>query len=115
MSLFNRRKSNKNVTKDDLKILQRIKQLRLQILIHSCIYYKFNCNIWTDDMFDKQANELIKLQSKYPNHSEKVKWHQDFKDYDFPSGFNLPYSHPWVVNKASYILKSHNLRGRNGK
>lgn len=115
MSLFYKRNPNKKVNKEDLKILQRIKQLRLQILIHSCIYYKFNCNIWTDDNFDKHADELISLQTKYPNHSKKVVWYQDFKDYNFPSGFDLPYSHPWVVSKANYILKLHNLRGKDGE
>lgn len=89
----------------DNPIYCKIKQRRAQILVHSCIYYELNDSIIEDAKFDEFARELVDLQSKYPEISEQVEWHVHFKDFDGTTGYHLPLTHPWVVNKAKYLLR----------
>lgn len=49
-----------------------IKQRRLQILVHSCVYYKFNQSVVGDDTWVKWATELEQLQADYPQIAEKT-------------------------------------------
>ena len=37
------------------------KRRRMQMLLHSCIYYELNENIIPDDTYDKWATELAEL------------------------------------------------------
>ena len=78
---------------------------RLQLLIHSCIYYNMDTNIIDDRQWDIWAKELVQLQTKYPLESSKVKWAEAFKDWDGSTGAFLPLNDPWVRSKAAYILK----------
>ena len=48
---------------EDIKIL--IKRRRLQLIVHSCIYYRLNDNLISDATYDKWARELAKLHQKY--------------------------------------------------
>lgn len=88
----------------DLEIADLILRRRLQILVHSCIYYHYNQNIITDSQFDSWGRELAKLQNEYNYISEKVWWADAFKGFDGSTGFDLPITDPWVVKKANYIL-----------
>ena len=94
------------------KIMAKIKQRRLQILVHSCIYYRYDSNIVDDYTDNKWAVELAQLQAKYPNESKAVKdYYFEFKEWhgeQCGSGFNLPYLSPEICAKAEYLLK---LRG----
>lgn len=47
---------------EQLKIAQLILQRRLQMLVHSYIYYKLNDNIISDSTWSKWAVELADLQ-----------------------------------------------------
>ena len=87
-------------------IAELIKRRRLQILVHSAIYYDFDRNIIDDATWTKWANELVDLQSKYPDISKDVILHDEFKDFDGSTGFNLP-TH-LAEAQARYLLK---LRG----
>lgn len=82
---------------------------RLQMLIHSRIYYELNTNIISDKQFDAWAKELVRLQKDYPNESKEVAWYDAFKDWDGSTGAFLPLKDEWVVRKARYILglKNH--------
>ena len=84
----------------ELMIAEKIQQRRLQLLVHSCIYYKFNYNIIDDRTWDKWAKELKQLQQSYPHISEKVIWYEAFKDWDASTGAFLPLDDGWVVKKA---------------
>lgn len=84
----------------ELMIAEKIQQRRLQLLVHSCIYYKFNYNIIEDRTWDKWARELKQLQEHYPQIAEKVIWHEAFKDWDVSTGAFLPLDDEWVVKKA---------------
>lgn len=85
---------------EELQIAELIQQRRLQLLVHSCIYYKFNYNVIDDRTWDKWARELKQLQNDYPDISKQVIWYEAFKDWDASTGAFLPLDDEWVVKKA---------------
>ena len=93
----------------DQKIMDLILRRRLQLLVHSCIYYHLNQNIITDVQWDQWARELVDLQRDHPEESKQVDWYQAFKDWDASTGAFLPITDPWVVSKAHYILSICNI------
>lgn len=86
-------------------IMDKIKQRRLQMLVHSYIYYELGTSIIPDARFDKWAYELKDLQNKYPAESQSVKYYQYFRDWDGTTGFNLPYM--VVKDRAEWLLQEH--------
>lgn len=90
---------------------RRIFALRLQMLVHSCMYYELNTNIISDSEFDKRARELAKLQNEHPDISEKVQWHEAFIGWDGTTGFNLPLRDPWVLDRAQKLLEYYKQIG----
>ena len=84
-----------------------IKRRRLQILVHSAIYYRFNESIITDYQYDMWSKELAELQKEYPAEAQKAPYAEAYKDFDGSSGFDLPTTDPWVVNKAQQLLAYH--------
>lgn len=107
MALFTVKKKTSTV---DPAIVERIKRRRLQLLVHSCIYYELNQNLISDSTFDRWSVELLELQTKYPKIAEQVCWHQAFKDWDASTGAFLPIRDSWVLSKAVHLL---NMVGRN--
>lgn len=83
----------------------KIQQRRLQMLVHSCIYYELNTSIITDKQFDTWARELVKLQNENPSISQQVPWYEAFKDWDGTTGFNLPLRDSWVVGQSLKLLR----------
>ena len=90
---------------NELQVAEKIQQRRLQLLIHSCIYYEFNQNLVSDKQWDEWAKELKTLQLEYPDISENVIWYEAFRDWDASTGAFLPIKDPWVVEKASKLLR----------
>ena len=88
---------------DDLIIAELIQQRRLQLLVHSCIYYHLNLNAIPDSKWDEWARELMDLQNKYPQISEQVIWYDAFKDWDASTGAFLPITDEWVLKKARQL------------
>ena len=91
---------------EELKIADLIQRRRLQLLIHSCIYYELNANIISDKQWDEWARELVKLQAEYPTISEKVCMYEDFKDWDASTGAFLPIRTVEVKSRAACVLKA---------
>lgn len=91
----------------DLEVANLIQKRRLQILVHSCLYYHMDTNLISDRQYDTWARELQKLQKDHTDISEKVCWAAAFKDYDASTGFDLPITDPWVMNKARYLIGIH--------
>ena len=89
---------------EELKIAEKIQQRRLQMLVHSCIYYEMDQNLITDKKWDEWAKELRQLQADYPDISKQVIWYEAFKDWDASTGAFLPLKDEWVVNKAQKVL-----------
>lgn len=91
---------------EELKIANLIQKRRLQLLIHSCIYYELNSNVISDKQWDEWARELVKLQADYPAISEKVCMYEDFKDWDASTGAFLPIRTIEVKSRADCVLKA---------
>lgn len=84
----------------ELVIAEKIQQRRLQILVHSCIYYELNGSVISDRQWDTWAKELVALQKKYPTIAAQVVWADAFANFDGTTGFNLPIKDEWVMKKA---------------
>lgn len=95
--------SQAGVEEDEIRAL--ILRRRLQILVHSCIYYVFNENIISDSIWSEWARELASLQEKYPSVASRVDYAQEFRDFDGSTGFDLPTRNPEIMEKAQYLLK----------
>lgn len=91
-------------TGEELKIAEKIQQRRYQILVHSCIYYHMGQNIISDYEWDEWARELRDLQNQYPEISKQVTLYEYFKDWDAYTGFHLPITLDWVIEKAERLL-----------
>lgn len=90
------------------QIAELIHRRRQQLLVHSCIYYRFDCNIVSDNAFDGWCHQLINLQKNFPEIADQGIYAKEFKSLDHASGFDLPFNSPEVVDKARYLLR---LRG----
>ena len=89
------------------EIRYKIKQRRLQMLVHSCIYYVLDNNIISDSTWSKWALELRDIQHKYPEISKEVEYAEYFKEWDGSSGAFLPIHEDWVMQKAYKLLSLH--------
>lgn len=85
---------------EELKIAERIQNLRYCMLIHSCIYYKLSDNIISDIKWNELAHELAQLQENNKQISEKVTLYEYFKEWDGSTGAFLPLNLDWVMQKA---------------
>ncbi len=111
--------TDKEVIKTQLNkdVIAKISQRRGQILIHSCIYYKMDNNIWTDEEYDRYARELIDLIRKYPEEAKEARFAKEFENWDkenrekdstyFVSGYDLPIYGEWVARTAGWLLRYH--------
>lgn len=96
----------------ETEIAELIKRRRLQILIHSCIYYEFNQNLITDTQWFTWALELERLQTKCPNIAKQVIWAETFKNFDHSTGYNLPLRDPWVVGRARWMIECQERKNK---
>ena len=87
------------------EVEERINRRRRQVLVHSCIYYKFFDSLVDDATFDKWAGELVALQQKYPEVAKKCVYADAFKNFDGSTGFDLPYYRPEIVGIAEQLLR----------
>lgn len=88
-------------------IAEKIRQRRLQILVHSFIYYDLNENIISDDKWSQWATELVYLQNEYTEISKNVIYYDTFKNFDGSTGFDLDYRNPDIMSKAYRLLRYH--------
>jgi len=86
------------------KIKDLIQRRRLQMLVHSCIYYELNQNIIDDKTWDTWARELVQLQKDYPDESKEAVWYDAFEDWDASTGAFLPLKDEWVLRKSKQLL-----------
>ena len=90
------------VEADEIRTL--ILRRRLQVLVHSCIYYVFNENLISDSTWSAWARELVELQRKYPSIAARVDYAKEFQDFDASTGFHLPTRNFEIMDKAQYLL-----------
>lgn len=93
-----------NASKEDgIKAL--IKRRRLQIWVHSMIYYNLNANLVSDYTWSQWGEELECLQKMFPKLSKETPYYKEFKDFDHSTGQNLPKDNEVINSKAEYLLK----------
>lgn len=88
---------------EKLVIAEKIQRLRLQLLVHSRMYYELNINIISDLEFDKLGKQLIELQTKYFEVANKIVFAEAFKDWDGNTGAFLPLKDKWVIDKCNKL------------
>ena len=91
------------VEADEIRSL--ILRRRLQVLVHSCIYYVFNENIVSDSTWSEWARELAQLQKDYPKIADRVDYAKEFKGFDASTGYHLPTRNIEIMNKAQDLLR----------
>ena len=83
-------------SKKEQKIIALIKRRRGQILVHSCVYYRYGDNIWSDAKYDEKAKELLELQAQNPHLLKAVNYeNKQFEKWQkagIISGFDFIYS-----------------------
>jgi hypothetical protein len=89
----------------DDPIAAKIQRRRYQILVHSLLYYELDINLVSDAKWAEWGNELVQLQTAYPDIASRVIFAEAFKSFDSSTGFNLPYNDEQVVNIAYRLLK----------
>lgn len=81
-----------------------IHRRRVQMLVHSCLYYRLGTSLISDDIWQKWANELRDLQKE---HGETWGFYDEaFKGWTGDSGFQLPQD-GWILSRASYLMRMH--------
>ena len=88
----------------ELEVAELIQQRRLQMLVHSCLYYELDMNLISDKQWSEWAVELVHLQEQYPDISKQVIWADEFKDWDGTTGAFLPLHDEWVMQKARKLI-----------
>jgi hypothetical protein len=82
-----------------------IRRRWMQVLIHSCIYYRLNASVIEDNQWNKWARELYDLVKKYPKIAQGMIYHEALLKFDPATGFDLPISQPYIVKRAEAIIK----------
>lgn len=67
----------------------KIQTLQRWIIVHSILYYEMDNSVIDDLMFDKNARQLVKMQSKFPDESKNTAYWYIFKDFDGTTGYDI--------------------------
>ncbi len=81
-------------------MLSLINRRQRQILVHSCLYYRFDVNLILDHEYDRLCRELAQLIVAHPATFEQSVFCKDFIGFDGSTGFDLPINRPDIINKA---------------
>ena len=93
------------------EIESKIRHRRVQMLIHSCIYYKLNDGIVSDHTWQKWADELTELQNKNPEKCNIGFFDEYFVEWDGSTGYHLPHDNNWVLSKSIYAMQLAKVNG----
>ena len=93
------------------RIAALIQQRRLQILVHSYLYYHRNTNIISDQKWQEFAQQLVTLQKQHPEVAKQVIYAEAFADFDASTGFHLPYMDERIMSKGEHLLRLHQQEG----
>jgi hypothetical protein len=79
---------------------EKIRQRRIQMLVHSYLYYEMDENIIDDHKWQEWADELVELQKQ-----KKVIgfYDKEFSDWTGASGAFLP-KDKWIIERAKRLL-----------
>jgi hypothetical protein len=83
---------------------EKIRQRRIQMLVHSYLYYALDENIVDDYKWQQWADELVELQKQ----KKAIGFYDKaFSDWSGATGTHLPFD-PWVVQRAKKLLAHKN-------
>lgn len=91
-------------------ILEKINQLEQQILVHSIMYYRLGASIWDDFKYDSKAKELQALIQANPEEFKKSILYEDFKEFSWKSGYDLPLWDNYYTAVAMWLIDYHKRR-----
>lgn len=94
------------VNQEKENIIALIRRRRRQILVHSCLYYKLDTNLITDEEFDKWCGELRELHKKYPQYMKINCFDDAFSKWGGYSGYDLPTGDPDILRVANRLLRA---------
>lgn len=83
---------------------ERVRQLRLSLLVHSYLYYHENETLISDHQWQALADELVERQKTFRQNINC--YDKAFADWDASTGYHLPVDE-WVRNKAHQLLRYH--------
>lgn len=92
-------------TGEQLLVAEKIQRRRLQILVHSYIYYELNDNLVSDSTWSNWAVELKELQEQCPEIERVVPYRKGFENWDASTGAFLPYNDDNIVNIAYHLIE----------
>ena len=95
----------------DNVLISKMNQLQQQILIHSILYYRLGCSIWSDDRWNRKAKELQHLAESHPEEYSQTILFEEFRGFSWVSGYNLPIYHPQYTAKAVWLMEEAEKRG----
>lgn len=90
----------------DLEVAELILRRRMQMLVHSYLYYVMSTNLISDREFDMLGKELVQLQADYPDIAKQVEYAEAFSDWDGATGFHLPRNEQ-VIRIANRLLRAN--------
>ena len=96
------------MTEEEIKKI--IESKRIEILVHSYIYYYLGDNVIEDYQYDNLGRELAKLQKQHPDIADQCSYAERFKEYGIDncfSGFDLPYMQSEIIEKAKKLLQEN--------
>jgi hypothetical protein len=80
---------------------EKIRQRRIQMLVHSYLYYEMDENVVDDHKWQQWADELVELQKQKMD----IGFYDDaFRDWTGASGAFLPFD-KWVKERAEKLLQ----------
>lgn len=89
----------------DNNIVNLINRRENQLLVHSALYYEFNKNIISDDLYDKWSFELKDLIETYPDEFSASDNYESFLNFDPSSGYYLNYTDK--VDRAACLYNDY--------
>jgi len=82
-------------------VSEKIRQRRIQMLLHSYLYYVIDDTIISDDKWQQWADELVELQKQ----KSDIGFYDDaFRDWSGSTGMHLPFDQ-WVIDRANKYIK----------
>lgn len=94
----------------DLEVAELILRRRMQMMVHSYLYYDLDINLISDREFDMWGRELVQLQTDYPEIAKQVEYAEAFSDWDASTGFDLPRNEQ-IIRIGQRLLRTNHSTG----
>ena len=98
----------------------RIEALQRWIIVQSIIYYELDNSLVSDQVFDNNARQLVKMQNEHKDEAKQTQYWYLFYDFDGSTGFDLydrlnKSDKQYLTQIAHHVLKLFKAGGQNGR